>query len=251
MNMISVVLPAFNESGMLGESVNAVFRYMESRNEEFQIVIVENGSTDNTLEIGQNLAKMQPNIDFFHLPVADYGSALRKGFQNSKGDIVVNFDVDFIDFDFLERAVSIIRDPKDGRPSIVVGSKRAVGANDERSATRRLATPVFSSLLRIGFGLGVSDTHGVKAFHRVSVSPLETQCHFGSDLFDTELILRCERSGLIVNEIPVSVKESRPARSPLLSRIPRTLKGLAAMRILFFKESFVRRNDTRPAKIHT
>lgn len=247
--MISVVLPAFNESSMLNATVEGVYSYMEARNEDFQIIIVENGSTDDTAEIGQNLANTFVNIDFFHSPIADYGTALRKGFQNAKGDIVVNFDVDFYDLDFLERAVTIIRHTKKNRPAIVVGSKRAIGANDERSALRRFATLVFSSILRIGFGLGVTDTHGVKAFHRASVAPLESQCHFGSDLFDTELILRCERDGLIVNEIPVNVKESRPARSPLLSRIPRTLKGLAAMRILFLKESFVRRNQTVHAKM--
>lgn len=79
----------------------------------------------------------------------------------------------------------------------------------------------------------MTDTHGVKAFHRASVSPYEAECHFGIDLFDTELILRCERAGLVVNEIPVTVKESRPARSGLLSRVPRTLKGLLTMRMLF------------------
>ena len=248
--MISVVLPAFNESSMLNATVDSVFNYLQARDEDFQIVIVENGSTDNTGEIGQKLADSSENIDFYHSPIADYGTALRKGFQNARGDIVVNFDVDFIDLDFLERAVSLIRNTKRNRPAIVVGSKRAIGARDERSSIRRLATLVFSSILRFGFGLGVTDTHGIKAFHRASVAPLETQCHFGSDLFDTELILRCERDGLIVNEIPVVVIESRPARSPLLSRIPRTLKGLAAMRILFIKESFVRRNKTAPAKMH-
>jgi len=249
--MISVVLPAFNESDMLEETVDAVYKYLESRKEDFQVIIVENGSDDNTAEIGQRLASESEFIDFFHSPIADYGSALRQGFQNAKGDIVVNFDVDFYDLDFLERAVTIIRNTKKNRPAIVVGSKRAIGSRDERSALRRLATLVFSSILRIGFGLGVTDTHGVKAFHRASVAPLESLCHFGSDLFDTELILRCEREGLIVNEIPVAVKESRPARSPLISRIPRTLQGLAAMRILFLKESFVRRNQSIHAKMHT
>src|SRR5436189_88758 len=78
-------------------------------------------------------------------------------------------------------------------PVIVVGSKRTVGAHDERPPLRRLATFVFSTLLRFGFGLGVTDTHGVKAFHRASVAPFEEECHFGVDLFDTELILRCEQ----------------------------------------------------------
>jgi glycosyltransferase involved in cell wall biosynthesis len=248
--MISVVLPAYNESDMLPTTVSDVDAYLNARKEPYEIIIVENGSTDNTSHVGRTLSKEYESVRFFHESMADYGNALRKGFRESTGDIVVNFDVDFYDTDFLERAVTIIRNSERNRPSIVVGSKRTVGAHDERPPLRRLATFVFSSLLRVGFGLGVTDTHGVKAFHRASVAPYESECHFGIDLFDTELILRCERAGLVVHEIPVSVKESRPARSGLLSRIPRTLAGLCSMRLLFIKESFVRRANSMHAKMH-
>ncbi len=247
--MISVVLPAYNESRMLPVTVEQVHRFLSARNEEFEIIVVENGSTDDTSQVAQLLAKQYDHVVCFHQPRPDYGKALRKGFQESRGEIIVNFDVDFYDFDFLERAVTLIRATKHNRPSIVVGSKRAVGSRDERTVVRRFATFVFSLLLKIGFGLGVTDTHGVKALHRASVQPIEAQCLFGIDLFDTELILRCERAELVVIEIPVEVKESRPARSPLISRIPRTLKGLAAMRILFFKESIVRRKSHPHAKM--
>lgn len=249
--MISVVLPAYNESETLPTTVADVHEFLAARNEDFQIVIVENGSTDDTREVARGLFETYPEVDYFHQLYADYGNALRIGFEHSKGDVVVNFDVDFYDFDFLERAVTLIRETQHNRPSIVVGSKRAVGARDERTVLRRFATLVFSTLLRVGFGLGVTDTHGIKAFHRASVAPLVADCHFGIDLFDTEVILRCERAGLVVNEIPVTVKESRPARSPLLSRIPRTLSGLAKMRLLFIKESFVRRSGTVHAKMHS
>ncbi|MFN8015056.1 MAG: glycosyltransferase [Acidimicrobiia bacterium] len=241
--MISVVLPAYNESETLENTVTDIFKFLKKRKEDFEIIIVENGSLDSTLKIAEKLSETHPNVRSFHESLADYGNALRKGFREAKGEIVVNFDVDFYDLDFLERAVSMIRNSKSNSPSIVVGSKRAVGAKDERGLLRRIATLVFSTILRIGFGLGVTDTHGVKAFHRSSVAPFEEECHFGIDLFDTELILRCEKAGLVVNEIPVAVKESRPARSSILARVPRTLKGLAHLRILFFKESIVRRRD--------
>lgn len=248
--MISIVLPAYNEYDTLPTTVSDVDTYLLARKEPYEIIIVENGSTDNTADVGQELSEQYPAVVFFKESIADYGNALRRGFRESHGDIIVNFDVDFYDVDFLERAVTIIRETDHARPSIVVGSKRTIGANDERPPLRRLATFVFSTILRVGFGLGVTDTHGVKAFHRSSVAPFEEQCHYTIDLFDTELILRCERAGLVVHEIPVSVKESRPARSGLMSRIPRTLKGLLSMRFLFIKESFVRRANARHVKMH-
>ncbi len=247
--MISVVLPAYNESETLENTTSNIVTYLMSRKEDFEVIIVENGSSDNTKEIGENLSKKYNEVKFFSENNADYGRALRRGFREASGDVVVNFDVDFYDFDFLERAVQMIRESKDHRPAIVVGSKRAEGANDNRSLLRRLATFAFSSLLKFGFGLGVSDTHGVKAMHRSSVSDIEKHCAFTVDLFDTELILRCERNGIIVSEIPVTVEESRPARSNLISRIPRTLLGLTKMRFLFFYEAIFRRNELRPVKL--
>jgi len=239
--MISIVLPAYNESETITDTVTDLISYMSSRDENFEIVIVQNGSHDNTSEISKGLSARYDQVKSFDLEVPDYGAALRKGFQESKGELVVNFDVDFYDTAFLEDAVALVRSETQERPEVVVGSKRAEGSNDERPILRRLATFVFSTLLKVLFRLKVSDTHGIKAFHRASVAPLEEQCLFTIDLFDTELIIRCERAGLRVVEIPVTVKESRPARSPIISRIPRTLAGLAKMKIIFIKEAIVRR----------
>jgi hypothetical protein len=148
--------------------------------------------------------------------------------------VVVNFDVDFCDLGFLDRAVPLVEAP-DG-PAVVVGSKRSAGSDDTRNWQRRMVTGVFSSILRHGFGLSVSDTHGVKAMRREAVAPLAQYCRFGQDLFDTELILRAERSGLRSAEVPVEVVEKRPARSSIRARIPRTVKGLVALRLALWRE---------------
>ena len=71
---------------------------------------------------------------------------------------------------------------------------------------------------------------------RAVVEPYARECRFGQDLFDTELILRVERAGLRTAEIPVLVTELRPARSSLLKRVPRTLRGLVKLRIAMFRD---------------
>ena len=53
----------------------------------------------------------------------------------------------------------------------------------------------------------------------------------GADLFDTELIIRAEHSGLVTAEVPVTVTELRPARTSIARRVPRTLVGLAVLRV--------------------
>jgi hypothetical protein len=91
-------------------------------------------------------------------------------------------------------------------------------------------------VLRVGFGLGVSDTHGMKVLRRQPLVDLARACRFRTDLFDTELVLRAERAGLRAVEIPVAVEERRPSRSSIVSRIPRTLAGLVRLRVALWQE---------------
>jgi glycosyltransferase involved in cell wall biosynthesis len=235
---VTVVMPAFNEAEILAMTVKTVVEGLRARGETFELIVVENGSTDNTLSIAEQLSVEMPEVRFEHRDVADYGRALRTGLLDATGEAVVNFDTDYFDLDFLDAAVGQVL-AADG-PAIVVGSKRGEGATDTRVPLRKFATTVFGTILRVVFGLKVSDTHGIKAMRRAAVEPYAQVCTFGQDLFDTELILRVERAGLRTAEIPVEVRELRPARSSFLSRVPRTLRGLWKLRWALWKESRAR-----------
>jgi glycosyltransferase involved in cell wall biosynthesis len=194
-----------------------------------EVVVVENGSTDGTADVVRQLERDFDGVRAFSMPKADYGVALRHGALMATGDIVVNFDVDYYDLDFLKVAVDVLDGPD--APAIVIGCKRAPGASDERPWPRRLITSAFSMVLRRGFGLNVSDTHGMKAFRREIVRPVVEQCRFGTDLFDTELVLRAERAGLSLAEVPVTVVEQRPSRTSIVRRALRSVSGLVRLRI--------------------
>ncbi|HUR17704.1 MAG TPA: glycosyltransferase family 2 protein [Acidimicrobiales bacterium] len=232
--MLSVVIPAFNEADFLRPAVEEVVAGLRRRGRETEVLVVENGSTDATEAVARELETELAEVRTLSLPSPDYGAALRAGLLDAKGDVVVNFDVDYFDLDFLERAVDLIHD--DGGPVIVVASKRGAGADDQRAFGRRLITSVFGAVLRFGFGLKVSDTHGMKAMRRSSLSGVVEACRFGTDLFDTELLLRAERAGLAVAEVPVVVSESRPSRTPILRRAVRTVGGLVRLRIALWNE---------------
>jgi hypothetical protein len=226
---LTVVLPAHDEALLLEDAVRDVVAGLRAGARSFEVIVVENGSSDETPAIAARLAEELDEVRLLRLPEADYGRALRAGLLAARGDIVVNFDVDWCDLAFLERAAPMVTAP--GGPAVVVGSKRAAGTQDTRSAPRRLVTWGFTTLLRRGFGLRVSDTHGVKALRRSPLAPLAEACRFGKDLFDTELVLRAERAGLGSAEIPVTVVERRPPRSSMLRRIPRTVVGLVRLRL--------------------
>lgn len=232
---ISVVVPAYNESAILSSSVAEIVEGLRDAGYDFEVIVVENGSTDSTLSVAHALSDSYAEVSVERLAQPDYGAAIRHGLLASNGEIVVCFDVDYYDLDFLAAAVGMIAQP--GGPSVVVGSKRGPDSADSRPATRRLVTFVFSSILTVIFRLHVSDTHGMKAMRRADVEPFARRCRFGRDLFDTELILRVERAGHPTAEIPVAVEERRPARTSILRRVPRTLVGLSRLRLALWREA--------------
>jgi glycosyltransferase involved in cell wall biosynthesis len=231
---ITAVMPSHNEEALLADSVHAVVAGLRGRGEPFEVIVVENGSTDGTLDLAHGLAGAHDEVRVLSLEVADYGAALRAGLLDARGDVVVNFDVDYYDLDFLSTSLGLVGSAP--RPAIVVGSKRAPGADDRRAWPRRVVTWGFTSLLHVLFRLRVSDTHGLKTMQRARVTDLARRCRFDADLFDTELVIRAERAGLGVAEVPVTVSERRPSRTPILRRVPRSLWGLVRLRVALSRE---------------
>lgn len=225
---VTIVMPAHDEADYLEDSVGEIVGGLRQQPRTFTISIVENGSTDGTPDIARALAQRVPEVDATSLPDADYGAALRHGLLEAKSRIVVTFDVDYFSLSFLDTALTRL----DAEPdlAVVIASKRSPDADDRRPWSRRAVTATFSTILRVGFGLGVSDTHGMKAMRRDAVEPLARACASGADLFDTELVIRAERAGLGVSALGVTVEERRPSRTPVLTRVPRTLVGLTQLR---------------------
>jgi glycosyltransferase involved in cell wall biosynthesis len=236
--MLSVVVPAYNESALLESSVREIVEGIRGWGIDFEVIVVENGSTDGTPAIADRLALDINEVLVQHLDQPNYGSALRSGLLSSSGDLVATFDVDYYDLHFLKQALGLVDSSGGEDPiAIVVASKRAVGARDERRPLRRLATAVFDAILRLAFRIRASDTHGMKLLRRAPLAAFAERCRAGPDLFDTELIIRAERSGMRVEEIPVTVVERRPSRTPILVRVPRTLVGLVRLRLALSDEA--------------
>lgn len=230
---LSVVMPAHNESGYLDQTLKVLVSALHDRGLTFEVLVVENGSTDSTLADARTFAADDAAVVVLTRPVADYGAAMRAGLLAARGDVVVVFDVDYFDPAFID--VVLPRLAADDGPAIIVGSKRAPGTRDTRPWLRRTITAGFSTVLRFGFGLTVSDTHGMKGMRRVTVEPIARRCRNGTDLFDTELVLRADRAGLVVEEVPVTVEERRPSRTPIARRIVRTMVGLVRLRIQLWR----------------
>lgn len=217
-------MPVFNEAPFLPEGLPRLIEAVESVGAPYEIRLVENGSTDGTAEVAQSLVG-DANVVVDSLPDPDYGAAMRHGFLGADGDWIVNFDIDYFSSSFLAQ---ILDQPDD--VDLVIGSKRDPRSEDRRPLIRRVATRVFNLLLTVILDSSVTDTHGMKGFRRKLVDDLAPQVVSTKDLFDTELVVRAERAGYAIVEVPVVVEEMRMAKSSLIKRAPRTVAGLMRMR---------------------
>lgn len=223
---LSIVIPVYNEEAILRASVVDLVDRLGALPWSYELLIAENGSTDGTPEVAVGLAGRFEQVACLHVDEPNYGKALRVGILRARGELVICDEIDLGDVDFYERAIGELEDPS---VDFVVGSKAMEGAVDRRPLYRRLATRVINGILRITLGFTGTDTHGLKAFRNAQVRPIAEACLVDRDLFASELVIRAERAGLGVREIPVRVLEKRPPTVGLLRRVPNVLKGLVKL----------------------
>jgi len=233
----SIVIPIHNEVECLAAEVNELVQELEAREVGYELILAENGSADGTLELARRLSVEQPGVEVMHLHIPDYGAAMKAGMLAAGGELVVNFDIDFHDVDFMLGAGEVIETTG---AAAVVGSKLMEGAEDRRNPARHLVSQGFTTILRLLFDPHMDDTHGMKVLTREAVQRFAPQTVMTRDLFDTELIIRIRRAGLVVKALPVRCEEKRAPRSSILHRIPRTVKGLLRLRMILWKEGNAR-----------
>lgn len=223
---LSVVIPIYNEEGILQSAVVDLREQLLERAWPFEIILAENGSRDGTVSIARSLCEKYPEVQFFSLGEPNYGKALREGILRARGEFVVCDEIDLCLPDFYRAALEILeRDEAD----LVIGSKTLAGAADERGAYRHAATMLFNGLLRATLGFKGSDTHGIKAFRRVALLDVVRACLVDKDVFASELVIRAERSGVSIREIPIRIVEKRPPSINLLKRVPNVMKNVVKL----------------------
>ncbi|MFY0538500.1 glycosyltransferase family 2 protein [Nannocystis pusilla] len=222
---VSVVIPVYNEEAILRDSVHGLVRGLDAAGLSFELWLAENGSRDRTREIAAELAALDPRVKWFSCPSPNYGAALRMAIEQAAGEFVLCEEIDLCDLDFHRRAGAAAR----GAADLVVGSKAMPGAHDRRPLGRRAATRAYNGLLRVTLGYRGTDTHGLKAFRRAVLLPVVARCIVGHDVFASELVIRAQRDGVPVTEIPVELEEKRAPSIHLARRVPRVLKNLARL----------------------
>lgn len=225
---ISIVIPVYNEEGILHSAVVDLRERLKPMGWTYEIVLAENGSKDRTVEIGQELAAKykEPGdgqVKIISMGEPNYGRALKEGILLAKGELVLCDEIDLCDADFHRRAVEIL---ESGDADLVIGSKLAEGASDDRPMFRHAASIAYSTILRVTLGFRGTDTHGLKAFRRSALLDVVRACLVEKDVFASEFVIRADRGGVRIREIPVRIIEKRPPSINLFKRVPNVLKSV-------------------------
>ena len=223
---VSIIIPVYNEEAILHAAIVDLRERLTDVPWTYEIVLAENGSRDNTLQIAQSLAQKYPQVKYISVGEPNYGRALREGIEAARGNFILCDEIDLCDVEFQSRAVEMLAS---NAADFVIGSKLIGGAKDERPLIRHLASMFYTQLLRLLVGFRGTDTHGLKAVRRDAILPVVRHCVVDRDVFSSEMVIRAERSGLRMLEIPVRVMEKRPPSINLFRRVPQVVKSLARL----------------------
>ncbi len=229
---LDVVIPVLNEEVGLPTSVVKLHKFLTEYLDymDWRLLIADNGSTDSTLQVCQELSSKFEQVDFIRLEHKGRGRALSKAWLESAADIVSYMDVD------LSTEVKCFPDLIDsitsGEFDLAIGSRLIKGSEViGRSAKRGFFSRAYSMVFRTMFLTSFKDAQcGFKALSRKAVNELVPLVKDTGWFFDTELLLLAEHNGFRIKELPVTWTDDPDSRVDIIKTSYLDLKGLLRLR---------------------
>ncbi len=209
----SLVIPAYNESSRIRPTLDEILRYLAEKKWDAEVLVVDDGSRDDTAEIVREYAGAHPQIQLVQNPGnRGKGYSVRNGMLHARGDICLFTDADLSSpIAEAQKLFDAIAQGAD----VAIGSRwlRAELQTERQPFYRQVFGRIFNLLLRIVLGLHFKDTQcGFKAFRREAaqrIFPLQRIERWG---FDPELLFLTRRMGLRAVETPVVWAHSEGTR---------------------------------------
>ena len=230
---LDIVLPVYNESKILKKSVKKLYNFLTNNiSINWRLVIAENGSSDSTLEIAKSLSNEYSNITVRSYPKPGRGGVIKDCWSTSNADLVCYMDID-LSTD-LEALITSLEYLNSNDFDVVIGS-RFLDASKVygRSLKRDLLSRSYSMIFRVILGTKFKDAQcGFKLAKKDSIQGILSNVKDNGWFFDTELLYKSQKAGLMIKEIPVIWTDDRDSKVKILSTIIKDILGLLRIRFL-------------------
>ena len=224
--MIDIVVPVHNEERDVARSVHRLHAYLA---EEFpfsaRITVADNASTDDTLAIASRLAVELPCVRVLHLDEKGRGRALAAAWLTSEAQVVAYMDVD-LSTD-LSALLPLVAPIVSGHSEVSIGSRLAATARVNRGPKRELISRAYNLLLKLALRVRFKDAQcGFKALRADVAQTLLPEVVNRNWFFDTELLVRAQRAGLRIHELPVDWTDDPDSRVDIVATAIEDLRGV-------------------------
>lgn len=199
---ITAIIPVYNDRPALEIALETSLETLSGITGSFEILVAEDGSTDGSAEYVRQFEKQDSRVRLLHSDERQgRGRALSRAIRESRGRIVCYYDVDLAtDMKHLPALLAAVRDGSD----LSTGSRLLPGSDIVRTEGREIASRTYNFLVRLFLGSRIYDHQcGFKAFNRERILPLLPSVRAGHWFWDTEILVRAQRAGYTVAELPV------------------------------------------------
>jgi dolichyl-phosphate beta-glucosyltransferase len=199
---LSIIIPAYNEERRLPATLEQIYAFLEKQTYDFEVIVVENGSTDKTLEIAQKYSKSHPHLSVISNPERGKGLAVRYGMLSAHGDYRFMCDADLsMPVEEINRFIP----PALPNCDIAIASREAPGAvRYNEPSYRHFIGRAFNLLIRLLAIPNLQDTQcGFKCFRAGPAEDLFRRQTLPGWSFDVEILYIALRRGYQVAELPI------------------------------------------------
>ena len=229
----SIIVPAHNEAARILPYLRSITSYMQDRGEPYEVLVVDDGSTDATASVVETAASSAPEIQLLRAPLRQgKGAAVRRGMQAAVGRLQLFADADgatpIQELARLEQAVASGADVAIGSRAL---ASRLPGYAVQARFHRTILSNLFNSVLQQSGLRGITDTQcGFKLFRQAVAADL-----FGVSLidgygFDLELLYVAQQRGYHIAEIPVNWSHQHGSKFRVIRDGLAMLRELAVIR---------------------
>ncbi len=212
---VDICIPIYNEEQVIKQSVKQVIEFCEKNlvRYDWRLVLVINGSSDQSTEIAKSLSKENNKIHLEIFPEGGRGRALKRAWLSSSADIVSYMDADLAVK--LEALTTLIDSVADGSADLSIGNRFLPESKVRRSLFREIQSRTYSLLARLILGHTQKDLQcGFKAIKREIFLSLKDKILDPIWFFDTELIIWAQHFKYHIAEIPVDWHDTRLGKRP-------------------------------------